>query len=285
MLSKDQDGAAMIDPVDPDIFNDVPIFALLDAEERQVLAQQVAVKNFVRGTVIFKTGEPGGHAYLIQKGKVNVCITDIAGEDVLVDVVEVGGLMGMSSLLAQANHLTTAVAIEPTCAIEIDRHDISTLLQKKPQAGLDMMTMIEKQLRATHELMRTRLIRNPNQEIHLRPTIGERVSDFLTMIAGDIRFVIFNLLWFVIWIVVNINLIPGVPAFDPFPFGLLTMIVSLEAIFLSLFVLISQNRQAARDKVRNDIEYEVNVKAELEIGELLHRLTRIEQHISDLKRR
>jgi CRP/FNR family transcriptional regulator, cyclic AMP receptor protein len=275
----------MIDPIDPDIFNDVPIFALLDAEERQVLAQQVAVKNFVRGTVIFKTGEPGGHAYLIQKGKVNVCITDIAGEDVLVDVVEVGGLMGMSSLLAQANHLTTAVAIEPTCAIEIDRNDISTLLQKKPQAGLDMMTMIEKQLRATHELMRTRVIRNPNLEIQMKPTFGERVSDFLTMIAGDIRLVVFNLLWFVVWIIVNTGLIPDVPAFDPFPFGLLTMIVSLEAIFLSLFVLISQNRQAAREKVRNDIEYEINVKAELEVGELLQRLTRIEQHISDLKRK
>jgi len=271
--------------VDPDIFNDVPIFALLDAEERLVLAQQVGVKNFDKDEVIFETGEPSGHAYLIQKGKVNVSITDIADVVVLVDVVEVGGLMGMSSLLAQANHLTTAVAIEPTCAIEIDRNDISTLLQKKPQAGLDMMTMIEKQLRATHELMRTRVSRNPNDELQIKPTFGEKLSDFLTRIAGDIRFVYFNLLWFVLWIGFNTNLIPRLQAFDPFPFGLLTMIVSLEAIFLSLFVLISQNRQAARDKVRNDIEYEVNVKAELEIGELLQRLTRIEQHITDLKRK
>lgn len=271
--------------VDPDIFNDVPIFALLDAEEKQVLAQQVGVKNFDRDELIFKTGDTGGYAYLIQKGKVNVCITDIAGDEVLVDVVEVGGLMGMSSLLAQANHLTTAVAVEPTCAIEIDRNDISTLLQKKPQAGLDMMTMIEKQLRATHELMRTRVIRNPNNEIQLKPTFGERLSDFLTMVAGDIRFVYFNLLWFVFWIIINTGLIRGVQAFDPFPFGLLTMIVSLEAIFLSLFVLISQNRQAAREKIRNDIEYEINIKAELEVSELLQRLTRIEQNISDLKRR
>lgn len=271
--------------VDPDIFNDVPIFALLDDEERLVLAQQVGVKNFEKAETIFKAGEQGGYAYLIQKGKASLSITDIAGQVVQVDVVEVGDLMGMSSLLAQASHLTTAVAMEPTCAIEIDRNDLTTLLQKKPLAGLDMMTMIEKHLRTTHELMRTRVSRNPNDEVLIQPTVGERISDFLTYIAGDIRFVYLNLLWFTTWIVINTNLIPGVKAFDPFPFGLLTMIVSLEAIFLSLFVLISQNRQAARDKVRNDIEYDVNVKAELEIGELLQRLTRIEQHLSDLKRK
>ncbi len=271
--------------VDPDIFNDVPIFALLDSEERLVLAQQVSVKNFEKDEVIFRAGERGKFAYLIQKGKVDVKITDIADEVVTVDVVEVGGLMGMSSLLADSEHLTTAIAMEPTCAIEIDRHDISTLLQKKPLAGLDMMTMIEKHLRATHQLMRTRVVRNPNDEAELKPTFGERLSDFLTFVAGDIRFVFFNFIWFAVWIIGNTHIIPNLPAFDPFPFGLLTMIVSLEAIFLSLFVLISQNRQAARDKVRNDIEYAINIKAELEIGELLKRLVNIEQSIGDLKRK
>jgi CRP/FNR family cyclic AMP-dependent transcriptional regulator len=271
--------------IDPDIFNDVPIFALLDADERLVLAQQVGIKNFEKGEKIFKTGDPGGHAYLIQQGKVDVCITDIANEIMTVDVVEVGGVLGMSSLLADSDHLATATAVEATCAIEIDRNDISTLLQKKPLAGLDMMTMIEKQLRATHELMRTRVIRNPNDEVRAQPTFGEKLSDFLTMIAGDIRFVYFNFAWFAFWIIFNTGIIPGLKAFDPFPFGLLTMIVSLEAIFLSLFVLISQNRQASREKVRNDIEYDINVKAELEISEVLHRLGRIEQNLVDLKRK
>jgi uncharacterized membrane protein len=271
--------------VDPNIFNDVPIFALLDSEERLVLAQQVGVKNFEKGETIYKIGEPGGHAYLIQQGKVDVMMIDIANQQLKVDMVEVGGMLGMSSLLSNSTHLTTAVAIEATCAIEIDRNDISTLLQKKPLAGLDMMTMIEKQLRATHELMRTRVIRNPNDEVVTQPTFGEKLSDFLTMVAGDIRFVYFNLAWFVFWIIFNTHIIPGLEAFDPFPFGLLTMIVSLEAIFLSLFVLISQNRQASREKVRNDIEYDINVKAELEIGEVLQRLGRIEQSLADLKRK
>src|ERR1041384_5690831 len=109
--------------INPDIFNDVPIFALLDADERQVLAQQVSVKNFAKGETIFKAGEPGKYAYLVQQGQVKVCIIDIADEVVTVDIAEVGGLLGMSSLLASAEHLTTATAIEDTCAIEIDRND------------------------------------------------------------------------------------------------------------------------------------------------------------------
>src|SRR5690349_9966172 len=176
--------------VDPDIFNDVPMFALLDSEERMVLAQQVGVKNFEKDETIFKEGDPGKYAYLIQKGKVDVKITDIANDVVTVDVVEVGGLMGMSSLLANANHLTTAVAVEATCAIEIDRNDISTLLQKKPMAGLDMMTMIEKQLRSTHELMRTRVTRNPNVEIEEAEKFGDRMADAVAKFGGSWRFVI-----------------------------------------------------------------------------------------------
>src|SRR5215470_17802349 len=163
--------------VNPDIFNEVPIFSLLDADERAVLAQQVHARQFSKGETIFKTGDPGGHAYLIQRGRVHISLTDLADEVVLVDVADDGGLCGMSSLLARADHLTTAVAVADTQAIQIDREDIAALLQRKPLAGLDMMTMIEKQLRATHELMRARVTRNPNIEIEEKESFGERVAD------------------------------------------------------------------------------------------------------------
>ena len=117
--------------------------------------------------------------------------------------------------------------------------------------------------------------------IHLQ----DRVTDGISNFAGSIPFIYLHLAWFGLWIAANLGWFGSHLKFDPFPFGLLTMIVSLEAIFLSLFVLISQNRQAAREKVRNDIEYDVNIKAELEIGEILQRLTRIEQSIGDLKRK
>src|SRR5690348_15755291 len=118
--------------VDYKIFNDVPIFELLDDEERKVLAQQVSVRTFKKGQIIFKAGEPGGLAYIVQKGEVHVTIRDANNENVILDVADDGGLVGMSSLLAAENHLTTATAVENTTAIEIDRNDIIALLNIKP---------------------------------------------------------------------------------------------------------------------------------------------------------
>jgi CRP/FNR family transcriptional regulator, cyclic AMP receptor protein len=267
--------------IDPDIFNDVPIFALLDADERQVLAQQVAVRNFDPNELIFKTGDPGKNAYLVQKGRVNVTMTDLASELITVDVVEVGGILGLSSLLANAEHLTTAVAVEPTCAIEIDRNDISTLLQKKPQAGLDMMTMIEKQLRATHELMRTRVSRNLNHEIEETETIGERMADLVARFGGSWRFVI--LFGVILITYTSINLILSHDAWDPYPFILLNLFLSMLAAIQAPVIMMSQNRQDKKDRMRSELDYHVNLKSELEIGELLQRMGRLEQRIADLQ--
>ncbi len=267
--------------VDPDIFNDVPIFALLDADERQVLAQQVSSKKFAKGETIFRAGNPGTHAYLVQYGKVNVSITDLADEVIIVDVADAGGLVGMSSLLANANHLTTAVALEDTCAIEIDRTDISTLLQQRPLAGLDMMTMIESQLRATHELMRTRVSRNLNTEMEEAETLGDRMADLVAKFGGSWKFVIsFGV---VMGVYTFINSLMAKP-WDPYPFILLNLFLSMLAAVQAPVIMMGQNRQDAKDRMRSELDYNVNLKAELEIGELLQRIGRIEQRLTEPRR-
>src|SRR5215469_11921297 len=254
--------------VDPDIFNDVPIFALLDADERQVLAQQVSAKTFAKGEMIFKAGDPGIHAYLVQYGKVNVSITDLA---------DAGGLVGMSSLLANSNHLTTAVAVEDTCAIEIDRTDISTLLQQRPLAGLDMMTMIESQLRATHELMRTRVSRNLNTEMEEAETLGDRMADLMAKFGGSWKFVISFGVVMVVYAIINSLM---AKPWDPYPFILLNLFLSMLAAVQAPVIMMSQNRQDSKDRMRSELDYNVNLKAELEIGELLQRIGRIEQRLT-----
>jgi uncharacterized membrane protein len=264
--------------INPDIFNDVPIFALLDAEEREVLAQQVSTRNIARGECLFKTGDAGKHAYLVQYGLVNVTLTDIAGDLIEVDAVEAGGLLGMSSLLAGTDHLTTAVAAADTCLIEIDRSDISTLLQKKPLAGLDMMTMIEKQLRSAHELMRLRATRNPNVEIEEAETLGDRMADGVAKFGGSWIFVIcFGV---VLIVYTTINSIIGHP-WDPYPFILLNLFLSMLAAIQAPVIMMSQNRQDSKDRVRSELDYRVNLKAELEIGEVLLRIARIEQRLAN----
>jgi uncharacterized membrane protein len=262
--------------VNPDIFNDVPLFALLDADERQVLAQQVSARNFSQGETIFKAGDPGTHAYLVQYGRVNVAITDIADEEILLEVAETGDLLGMSSLLAQANHLTTAVVVEDTCAIEIDRGDISTLLTQKPLAGLDMMTMIEKQLRATQEIMRTRVSRNLNVEMAEAETLGDRLADGVAKFGGSWKFVISFGVIMAVYTLINIFI--GKP-WDPYPFILLNLFLSMLAAIQAPVIMMSQNRQDTKDRLRSELDYDVNLKAELEVGELLRRVSRIEQRL------
>ncbi len=262
--------------VDPDIFNDVPLFALLDADERQVLAQQVSARNFAKDEAIFRTGEPGNYAYLVQYGRVNVTITDLADEEILLEVAEAGGLLGMSSLLAQANHLTTAVAVEDTCAIEIDRSDISTLLTRKPLAGLDMMTMIEKQLRDTQEIMRTRVSRNLNTEMEGAESLGDRLADRVAKFGGSWRFVISFGMVLAVYTLINI-FIPK--PWDPYPFILLNLFLSMLAAIQAPVIMMSQNRQDTKDRLRSELDYNVNLKAELEVGELLRRVGRIEQRL------
>lgn len=261
-----------------DVFDEVPIFQLLDADERKVLAEQVSLRKFKKGQVVFRAGDPGGLAYLIQKGTVHVSIKDVNNESVVLDIADDGGLIGMSSLLAGENHQTTAVAMEDTVAIEIDRHDITVLLNAKPQAGLDMLTIVEKHLRAAHELMRTRVARNPNEEIEEHETFGDRLADGVAKFGGSWRFVILFGLVLLAYVVTNSEI---VHPWDPYPFILLNLFLSMLAAIQAPVIMMSQNRQDAKDRVRSELDYRVNLKAELEIEELLQRVGEIERMLGE----
>ena len=265
--------------IDPDVFNEVPIFALLDENERAVLAEQVSVRHFNEGESIFKVGEPGGYAYIIKHGKVNITLIDMAEDEILVEVLDDGELCGMSSLLANAPHQTTAVAVEETDAIEIDRNDITILLTKSPLAGLDMMAMIEKHLRTTHELIRTRVTRNPNEEIEDSETFGDRAADGVARFGGSWAFVIaFGV---VLVVYVSINSFLSKP-WDPYPFILLNLFLSMLAAIQAPVIMMSQNRQDSKDRLRSELDYRVNLTAELEIAELLQRITNVEHTLETI---
>ena len=260
--------------VDPTFFNEVPIFELLDDDERKVLADQVSVREFRAGQVIFKAGSPGGLAYLVQKGLIRVTIKDAGYEDVVVDMADTGGLVGMSSLLAGESHQTTAVAVSDTTAIEIDRDDLVELLKTKPMAGLDMMTIVEKHLRATHELMRTRVTKNPNEEIEDKETFGERMADGVARFGGSWAFVIAFMVILIVYTSINSFI---TKPWDPYPFILLNLFLSMLAAIQAPVIMMSQNRQDSKDRLRNELDYRINLKAELEIEEILQRMGKLEE--------
>ncbi len=255
--------------INPNMLRQIPLFELLDNDELTALAAQLDQQHYWAGQMIFSQGDSGGMMYIVQSGSVEVFIKDTGGEHVSLDVIESGEMFGELSLLDNEVRSANAKAKEDTLLLIVDRHDLEMLFQAHLHAAFDVMAMLGKRIRHADRLVGERLAaRNANDEMQAHRTVSQRLADLLASVAGDMRFVYFSFIWFTVWIVWNVNIIPGVEAFDPFPFGLLTMIVSLEAIFLSTFVLVSQNRQAERDKVRNDIEYDVNIKAELEVKEL-----------------
>lgn len=274
--------------VDLEMLRSVPLFELLDEEELASLAGQLDLVSYLAGQRIFSAGDSGGMMYVVQTGRVELFVQNRNRERIVLGFLEEGEIFGELALLGDEHYSASAKAIENTVLFRIDRNDLLLLVRAHPAAALDMMSMLGKRIREADFLLQDQVVtRNVNTEIqHDETTFGERFSDLLTRLAGDIRFVYFNLVWFLGWIVWNLNIVPGVTPFDPFPFGLLTMIVSLEAIFLSLFVLISQNRQAAREKVRNDVEYEVNIKAELEIRDLSQQVDDLQElmlrHLSQM---
>jgi uncharacterized membrane protein len=186
-------------------------------------------------------------------------------------------MFGELAMLDSGPRTATALALVDSEVLMLDRDDLILLFKRKPEAALQMLASLSGLTRKADELLRTRVSRNVNEEMEVHSTLLQRIADWIAWFSGSMPFLMINGGWFIVWIIIN-TLAVGI-AFDPYPFGLLTMIVSLEAIFLSCFVLISQNRQAEKDRVRSDIEYEVNIKAELEIGHLHEKTDRIYENM------
>lgn len=271
--------------VDPELLVHIPLFALMDKQELALLAENLDFKRCIAGQTIFSLGDAGNTMYIVKSGEVELFLRDEDDERVTLEFVQPGQIFGELSLLDDEPRSASAVAVRNTDLYVVDRHDLQMLVKAHPHSALDMLAMLGKRIREVNQLVRHRTAKNVNEIVEQKPlSWGEQLSDKLTQLSGNIKFVYASLAWFAIWIILNTGIIPGVQAFDPFPFGLLTMIVSLEAIFLSLFVLISQNRQAERDRIRNDIEYDVNLKAEVEIRALMKQVEELQkliiQHIA-----
>jgi len=253
-----------------DLLKEVPFFALLDDDERALLAKRLDVVQAPEGKVLFNVGDPGGALFVVVTGEVELFFKNDVGERIVVETARAGDFFGEVSLLDGGPRSTSAFVSKALDALVIDRGDIEEFLQMRPAAALDFLAATGKRLRETTRLLRHSTSRNANIETTDSRTLTLKIVDGISDFSGSLPFLWIHLGLFFVWIMLNVGpLSHGMfRGFDPFPFGLLTMVVSLEAIVLSVFVLLSQNRQAARDRVRNEIEYEVNLKAELEVAQL-----------------
>ena len=258
--------------------NAVRLFELLDEDERRTLAETGGTVRLAGGECLFQIGEPGGTLYVVNSGAVEIYIKDTAGQKILLKTAESGDFFGEVSLFDARGRTATAVAVTECELFALSRADLIAAFRRNPETALGMLAAMGGMLRDADKLLQTNVARNVNEMMERKMSPLERITDWIAWFSGSLYFLILTALWFAIWIAVN-TLPLGVPAFDPFPFGLLTMIVSLEAIFLSCFVLISQNRQAEKDHLRSDVEYDVNIKAEMEIAHLHEKTDRMNEQV------
>jgi uncharacterized membrane protein len=262
-----------------DLLKEVPLFQFLDEGERVELARQLEVIRFPAGETIFNLGDPGDAIYIINSGAVEVFFKNDTGERILLEVATRGDFFGELSMLDDGGRTASVVTKEETETLRLDRARLEKFLRAHPQAAMDLLAAMGRRLRISAERLRHTASRDINAEIEDKSTSLQKAADWIAEFAGSITFLLLHVVWFGLWLGLNVVPLPGIPRFDPYPFGFLTLTVSLEAIFLSVFVLLSQNRQGAKDRVRSDVEYDVNLKAELEIAHLHEKMDRLHSEV------
>jgi CRP/FNR family transcriptional regulator, cyclic AMP receptor protein len=268
-------------PCNPDDLKSVPLFALLDDDERAFVAAQVELRKFSARQRIYKIGDPGGHAYVMVSGHVQVTIVDEDHQEVVIDQPEHGEFFGFASMLEQTPHQTNAIATEETVCIEVDRNDIMTLLQQKPHAGMDMLTVLGRQFHASHQLIRIRANRNPNAIIEQESTFGERIADVVAGFGGSWTFIIAFGVAISAYSAINVYL--RGKAWDPYPFILLNLFLSMLAAIQAPVIMMSQNRQDTKDRLRGELDFDVNRRSESEIQGLARKLNMLGDKIDDVE--
>lgn len=260
-----------------ELLKDVPLFALLDDAERLVLSERVELVKYEKGADIWLVGDPGDSMLVVSSGEVELFVKTKTGEKIVVETPTRGDFFGEIALLDPGPRNATAKALSDVEVIVVDRGDLDELFRLKPSAAMDLLSATGRRLRHTSALLRNAATRNPNEEAEDNRSVVMKVADWIAEFSGSLTFLFIHLGIFAFWIGWN-TILPS-RAFDAYPYGFLTLVVSLEAIVLSVFVLLSQNRQVARDKVRNDIEYDVNLKAEMEINHVHEKVDLIYQEM------
>ncbi|MFZ0805335.1 MAG: DUF1003 domain-containing protein [Candidatus Sulfotelmatobacter sp.] len=265
----------------PEVLKHVPLFAQLDEEESAVLAGQVRLKTFAPRQRIYKIGDTSGQAYVVVSGRVRVATVDQDGQEVVVDEPSHGEFFGFASMLEQTPHQTEATAIEEAQLIEVDRKHIATLLERKPMAGMDMLTVLGRQFHASQQLVRLRANRHPNDVIEKDATVGEHVADIVAGFGGSWTFII--LFSIVLAIYMTVDAVLGKRAWDPYPYILLNLFLNMLAALQAPIIMMSQNRQDTKDRLRGELDFDVNRRAEAEIQGLARKLNLLGEKIGDVE--
>lgn len=267
-------------PLDPQVLRERSVFQLLDDEEMAELGSHVDEAAFAAGQTIFAVGQPGGGMHVVLSGRVEVFILDADGQRVALQEVGKGGIFGELSLFDGEPRSATVVALEPTRTFLIDREDLARLFARHPAAALDILAVMGRRMRQTDVLLAQRVSRNANEVFAEQSTFGERVADGVARFGGSWAFIFSFAAVLLSWVAVNtLLLFSHRGPFDPYPFILLNLFLSMLAAIQAPVIMMSQNRQDAKDRVRSELDYQVNLKAELGVAQLHEKFNRLEKRL------
>jgi len=265
----------------PEVLKHVPLFASLDEEETAVLAGQVRLKTFAPRQRIYKIGDTSGQAYVVVSGRVRVSTVDQDQQEVVIDEPSHGEFFGFASMLEQTPHQTQADAVDEAVCLEVTRNDIAVLLQRKPLAAMDMLRVLGRQFHASQQLVRVRANRHPNEVIEKDATLGERIADSVAGFGGSWTFIISFSVALAVYMTIDATL--GKKAWDPYPYILLNLFLSMLAAVQAPIIMMSQNRQDTKDRLRGELDYDVNRRSEVEIQGLARKLNLLGEKMGDVE--
>ncbi|MFN7976157.1 MAG: DUF1003 domain-containing protein [Acidobacteriota bacterium] len=266
-------------PADAAFLRDIPLFHHMDDEERAAIAALMEEQRFAAGQPIFKEGEPGSVCYTVRSGRVELSVQE-KGKSIVVDVMEPGELFGELSVVDGGNRSASALALTDVETLVLKREHLLDLLRRKPDTAQDVLIALAKRIRRADAQIK-RVAENPNEVIEARETLGDRVADGVASFGGSWAFVLSFLGLLFTWVVWNRT---DAHKPDPFPFILLNLILSMIAALQAPVIMMSQNRQDAKDRIRSEADYEVNVKAHVAILELHEKVDRLERELDELRK-
>ena len=264
----------------------VPLFASLDDEAAKELRNLLSEKVVPQNTRLFNQGDRGDAMYLIESGRVRISIRDHDKQELTLAELAQGDFFGEMSIIDGRQRSADARVLEEARLAVLSRDDFLRFVRTNSHVALEMLSALTDRLRRTDELLRSRVSRNANEEEKARLTLADRAADLIAEFGGSWKFIGASLGLIVFWIIFNSFLL--VRGFDPAPYAMLNLALAIIAGMQAPIIMMSQNRQGEKDRLRADLDYQVNLKNELSLAEVLRRLDVLESErlpklIDDLK--
>ena len=262
-------------PMTLESIRSVPLFASLDDETVTALRSLLDAEQRPTGSPLFRAGDAGDSMYLIESGRVRIHIVDADGDDVTLAELARGDFFGEMAILDGKPRSASATVIEDARLAVLPRDDFLDFVRRNPDVALKMLAAITNRLRRTDDLLRHRVSRNANEEEASRLTLADRMADLIAEFGGSWKFIGVSLGFMLLWVLVN-SLMLGARTFDPFPYVLLNLVLAVITGMQAPLIMMSQNRQGNKDRLRADLDYQVNLKNELALAEVMRRLDVLE---------